>query len=299
MCTNTCTAVCVCVCVCVWCRARRQQGGGGGGGGGNGTGLPPPGMARHRRRRAATDTKCTMVLDADYSFFERWRGECLGTWSDEECLDTRLHRVASKMIGVIHASDEVYRMDSKIGRVVQLNVVGTHVETEPTSLFIRAGTTSLDALKTYFNWLNKGANFVYDTRQRQWVYSPVRVRGASNQLEKHVPLQSRSGDPGSMFFLVTGLILICVSAAARAPTPRMHGAWGMGQGCARVRRSRQTPRPDRLHDSRDRNVCHRLPTSANRPAPRPCPRSASTTSSRTPTLGPVCWGWRTWPPCAR
>ena len=45
------------------------------------------------------------------------------------------------------------------------------LQTTKQNLVITAGITSLNALKTYFGWLNKGAQFHYDKQKREWIYS--------------------------------------------------------------------------------------------------------------------------------
>ena len=126
-------------------------------------------IAHPHRRRGSDKTKCDIFLDADYNFFNRWKGVCLASWSSQECQNTQaslpyrtfahlvkeystfshllawcargmvltyswhgaaqqLRRIKTKMITVVMDTDEIYRRDPVLGKRIQLNVIGTHVE---------------------------------------------------------------------------------------------------------------------------------------------------------------------------
>ena len=100
------------------------------GAGGNGT--APHGREGGRARRAGAGkgkTQCSVFLDADKTFFDQWKGACSPTWSSPKCTRKQVERVTVKMVDVLHQTDEIYRKDPVVGKLVTLVVAGTHVQT--------------------------------------------------------------------------------------------------------------------------------------------------------------------------
>jgi hypothetical protein len=139
-------------------------------------------LPRVRRGKQASKnhSECTVYLDADVTFYERWRGDCDPTWSAATCLSTRILRVSVKMVDTLVQVDSLFA--DALERTISFRAAGAHVQTShsgehlPDLTQIAAATQVHDA---YGQWLAAGAT--YDGQESS--LEPVRQGVATTALD--------------------------------------------------------------------------------------------------------------------
>ena len=127
---------------------------------------------------SSAHTECRVFLDGDPLYYDRWKGECLSSWSATACETVRVARVTVKMIETLHQIDELYRRDSNLGGTVTLAVAGTHVFTSSSSgIPDMTGKTSNGVIDSYQMWLASG--HTVKRENGAWVSDMDSVRGTA------------------------------------------------------------------------------------------------------------------------
>jgi hypothetical protein len=140
----------------------------------------PPLRARRGKQASKNHSECTVYLDADVTFYERWRGDCDPTWSAATCLSTRISRVSVKMVDTLIQVDSLFA--DALERTISFRAAGAHVQTShsgeqlPDLTEIAAATRVHDA---YGQWLAAGATYDGDGSSLE----PVRQGVATTALD--------------------------------------------------------------------------------------------------------------------